>query len=161
MSTDSDDRDREDEFADLIAQLGQIGRRIDRERFPGEAWPAGRRRGRRVVFRLVVATAAAAVLLLAAALAWWHFGRPAEKPPEVARQPTTSPAETRPVDWSIPTGVDPSVASQVTWRMPRVSMPSMVDPNSRGWSIPSISFPSFRTERTGGKTRATSQPQAT
>ncbi len=163
--TPSDEKDNlEEPFADVIGPLRRLGEAIDRERCPGRAWPVRLTPRRRPVLRILAASAAAAAILLAAAAARWIAPRSADdpQPPAGPQVAATAPAEPRAVDWSVPTAIDPSVASRVTWSMLSASASATTaDPNGPGWSVPRISFPSFGPRAAETPSRATSQPAST
>jgi len=158
-----DEAQLERDFADVIEPLRRLGRTIDGASLPQPAWPA--RRGRGAIHRVLVASAAAAAILLAVAAGYWlgaHRGGRDDERRIAATAPAGDPNE-QAVGFSVPTRVDPSIASQVTWRVPSVWMPSTVDANGLhlGWLVPPLSFPSFETGAAAAKPGASSQPKPT
>jgi len=152
----------ERDLADVIAPLRALGERIDRQRYPGEAWPAARPRRRRPALRVATAAAAAVVLIALGAAVWWHYRhRPIDEPPPV--QVATAPAEKPNEPTALPGLVDPAYVSRVRWTVPRIPMPSTVDDNGTHvrWTIPRIRFPSFTTAPARQKPKTTSQPRST
>jgi hypothetical protein len=149
MRANDDNLERRD-FPEVLDALGRLRREIDRQTYPGEAWPARRRRTRGVVLRLVIASAAAAAVLLAAAVAYWLTRGGEPVPPGPQRHPSivqaTQPAgEDQADEWAIPTDVDLSLAAWVSWELPSADMPSPDDDANAAvdWSIPAAAFPSL------------------
>jgi len=161
---DSADLDALDEtFADVVGPLRRLAERLDAASYPGEAWPAGRPARRRRAFRLAVTSAAAAAILLAVGAAY-RLGRlsgPASVPAPRPKVAATAPAQTQPTRRIAAARIDPSIASHVTWRMPRVSVPSTRDANGVTWSLPSFTFPSFGSRSAKRGPKPTTQPKAT
>jgi len=155
----------EQEFAEVIAPLGRLAERLSEEVYPGLAWPGRPEPTRGRVLRLLVPAAAAAAVLVAAATAvhlvpWTSPPKPAPQ----AQRPATAPAErpTGATESVVTPRIDPSVAAYVTWRMPRVSMPSTRDANGLTWSVPRFTFPALSwpsPKRPAGK--VTTQPKQT
>ena len=155
------------EFADVLGPLQRMTQAINRARYPGRAWQgAAQASGRRLIFRLMPALAAAAAILIVAAGAYWAlFIRPTTPPTPlqgpgpvaVVTQPATGEEGDAQDDEPV-VYFDPSIAAQVTWTMPAITMPSLADPNGAGWTLPRFSFPSFGTLQDDGEPPTTTRP---
>jgi len=127
----------------LLQRLAALAARIDRERYPGAAWPAGRRarRARWALVGLWAASAAAAVVLAALLL------NPSDRGSERIRPRVEGPAQvaSAPADtymwWQVP-AVDPSVAGRWKLDLPELRFPSLGDVGGIRWQVPVISTPS-------------------
>ena len=141
---------------DVLASLRALGEAIDRQEYPGRAWrPAGRGRARTVVIWLAVATAAAAAVLLA--VMWFQQPAVPSDPPgphtPIVRDDSPAEAEEEeedegPLVWAVPSDVDPSLAGEMDFTVPSVSILPASDGDGIEWTIPSISFPEFQERNT-------------
>ena len=119
-ATDPEARDRE--FADVVGGLRRLAERLDETAYPGLAWPVKRvARRRPSIFRRVIPAAAAAAMLIAAGAAYRFYPRAEPRPQPQPKIAATAPAAKQATEAATTVGarIDPSVASYITWRMPR------------------------------------------
>ena len=134
------------QYADIVAGLDAIRRRIDSASFPGQAWPGQRRFARRVAAVSVAVAAAAAVVLFAFAL---YEPSPVPSGPieVVAHAPVAPPSlATATLYMDMPTSLDLSAVGQLAMDIPAVNVPPVnkIAPSATlDWHVPSLSMPSL------------------
>ena len=150
---DSDDKTLRDEFGKLLDDLGRLGDSIQRQRYPGLAWPAAPAPGRRTNrwVRPAVAAAAAAAVVMAALLGWLILrdgaGPKAPLPPD---RIASRPAEEGPF-WSVPTDVGRSLRAGASVRIPSVNISLSGQAGALEWKVPAVSLwpPEQRSNKDG------------
>lgn len=140
---------------EVTALLGALAARLDRETYPGRAWPARRRRGRRRLLFVAGASAAAAVVLVVTALEWMAPNAVSTPAPVGAQVTVESVSAPRPS--ARPVVVDIALAARVrSLPVPSFGMPAVRPPDDLGrmdepagrfpgstpdsWHIPRLSF---------------------
>ena len=140
--SDPDDRQLEEQFGDLLADLRALGDSIHRQPYRGMRWPpAGRPIRRRLwPIRAAVAAAAAAIVLtvlLPLAFQWLRDGHHPPTPPE---RLASCPAERKPF-WDVPTDVGQSLLAGASLEIPSLTVRSAGASGRLKWKVPRISFP--------------------
>jgi hypothetical protein len=165
MNGDDKDKELREQFADVLDRLRPLAAHISRQRHPGLAWPVRRvHRPRRVLWWAAAAGIAAAIALVI--VMHWPAA-PTRVPPtgpdaEIASTTPAAPEANEvgltEINVALASAVDPSVLSQVslsglsdldlsvagqiTFEVPSLSMPSDANDGGYHWTIPSVSLPS-------------------
>ena len=137
----------------ILDDLERLGRAIDRESFPVVAWQQPKKPRHRRILRIVfpaTAAAAAAAVLLVVVTSFMHAPdkqlREQDKQTVRKVDHTSEMYSDAPMDWSVPTDMDSSVATYMTFEVPQFTLTATAgaeptDEDSIEWSLPSLSLP--------------------
>jgi len=70
MNIDNDENLIREKYGNLLSGMEKLSNALDRQEYPGAAWPASKKRRTLPIFKLVTESAAAAVIVLAIGLVY-------------------------------------------------------------------------------------------